>query len=113
MTTYSRRTLLTLAVAVLTGCASGGDRSASATRASSRAAEPVSVQTTTRAERACLRDVALEANNRNVILLKSTRSPDGTEAILGVGLQRARWRCIGYDDGTTTVIISLAEEALL
>ncbi len=36
-----------------------------------------------------------------------------TEVIIGVGPQRARWRCIGYGDGTTTVVMSLAEEGRL
>jgi hypothetical protein len=65
------------------------------------------------AEQACLRDVSLDANTRDAILLQSTPSSTGTEVIIGVGPQRARWRCIGYDDGTTTVVISLAEERLL
>jgi hypothetical protein len=64
-------------------------------------------------KRACLRDVAREANNRDVAVLYSTPSPEGTEVIVVVGSQRARWRCIGYGDGTTTVVISLAEERLL
>jgi hypothetical protein len=33
-----------------------------------------------------------------------------TEVIVGVGESRARWRCIGYSDGTTTGIQSLADE---
>jgi hypothetical protein len=65
------------------------------------------------AERACLRDVAREANDPDVIVLSSASSREGTEVIVGVGPQRARWRCVGYDDGTTTVVISLAEERLL
>jgi hypothetical protein len=105
--------LLALSATVLAGCASSRDRPGSAERISSRNTEHDYVQKRTRAERACLRDVALEANNRDVILLKSTRSPDGTEAILGVGSRRDRWRCIGYNDGTTTVVISMAEEAQL
>jgi hypothetical protein len=113
VTTCIKMTLVALAAAALAGCASGRDRSAYSERASSRSSERASVQTMTRAERACLRDVALEANNRDVVLLDATPSNQGTEVILGVGSRRARWRCIGYPDGTTTVVISLAEEAQL
>jgi hypothetical protein len=94
-----------LIIALLAGCASGGNGPAAVESATPRAADI--------AERACLRDVAREANDRDVMVLSSTPSPEGTEVIIGVGPQRTRWRCIGYGDGTTTVVIALAEERLL
>ena len=65
------------------------------------------------AEQACLRDVSRTTNNGDVVLLSSSFSQAGTEVIVGVGPQRARWRCIGYDNGTTAGIESLANEGFL
>ena len=67
----------------------------------------------TSAERACLRDVTVQTNNPDVLLLDSTFSQAGTEVIVGVGEQRARWRCIAYSDGTAAGIMSLTNEGLL
>ena len=67
----------------------------------------------TSAEQACLRDVTVQTNNPDVLLLDSTFSQAGTEVIVGVGEQRARWRCIAYSDGTTVGIISLTNEGSL
>lgn len=53
------------------------------------------------AEQACLRDVTRTTNNPDVVMLESSFSQAGTEVIVGVGPQKARWRCIGYSDGTT------------
>jgi hypothetical protein len=108
-----RLSALALTVAALTGCATrGGEPAAVHTRGSTDTASPPAGMRSA-AEQACLRDVSLEANTRDLIPLQATPSPEGTEVIVGVGPQRARWRCIGYDDGTTTVVISLAEERLL
>ncbi|PUB09968.1 hypothetical protein [Yoonia sediminilitoris] len=65
------------------------------------------------AEQACLRDVTGVTNNADVVLLGSTFSQAGTEVIVGVGPQRARWSCIGYSDGTTAGITSLTNEGTL
>lgn len=65
------------------------------------------------AEQACLRDVTQTTNNPDVVLLSSSYSEAGTEVIVGVGEQRARWRCIGYKDGTTAGIESLTDEGRL
>ena len=65
------------------------------------------------AEQACLRDVTRETGNGDVTLLDSSFSQAGTEVIAGVGAQRARWRCIGYADGTTAEIMSLTDEGRL
>ena len=66
-----------------------------------------------RAEQACLRAVTQTTNNPDVVLLESTYSEAGTEVIVGVGPQRARWRCIGYRDGTTGEVMSLTDEGRL
>jgi hypothetical protein len=65
------------------------------------------------AEQACLRAVTAEANNPDVVLLSSSFSQAGTEVIVGVGPQQARWQCIAYSDGTTTRPISLTNEGTL
>jgi hypothetical protein len=67
----------------------------------------------TAAEQACLRDVTVTTNNPDVVLLGSSFSEAGTEVIVGVGEQRARWRCIAYSDGTTAGIMSLTDEGFL
>ena len=64
-------------------------------------------------EQACLRDVTRTTNNGDVTLLSSSFSQAGTEVIVGVGPDRARWRCIGYSDGTTADIQSLTDEGYL
>ena len=70
-------------------------------------------RTPSAAEQACLRDVTSTTNNPDVVLLGSTYSEAGTEVIVGVGEQRARWRCIAYKDGTTGGIMSLTDEGRL
>ena len=75
--------------------------------------EPASSRMPTVAEQACLRDVTRTTNNGDVVLLDSTFSQAGTEVIVGVGPQRARWRCIGYENGTTAGIMSLTNEGTL
>ena len=73
----------------------------------------VTDSTPTAAEQACLRDVTRTTNNPDVVLLGSSYSEAGTEVIVGVGEQRARWRCIAYKDGTTGGIMSLTDEGRL
>jgi len=90
------------ALTLVTGCmqSTGGSHSSSGAASG----------TPNRAEQACLRDVTRQTNNPDVVLLSSSFSQAGTEVIVGVGEQRARWRCIGYSDGTTGGIMSLTDE---
>lgn len=53
------------------------------------------------AEQACLAAVSREANNGDVALLGSEFSEAGTFVRVGVGANRAPWKCIAYSDGTT------------
>ncbi len=62
---------------------------------------------------ACLRDVTATTNNGDVELISESFSQAGTEVIVGVGPDRAQWRCIGYADGTTAGIESLTDEGFL
>ena len=105
MTNLIKLTALALATAALAGCmASSGGGADTGSSASG---------TPSLAEQACLRDVTRTTNNPDVVLLDSTFSQAGTEVIVGVGPQRARWRCIGYSDGTTADIMSLTDEGRL
>jgi hypothetical protein len=93
---------------LLAGCVeSTGD-----TRTSS-AATPASSRIPIQAEQACLRDVTRTTNNPDVVLLSSSFSQAGTEVIVGVGPQRARWRCIAYSDGTAAGIEPMTDEGAL
>lgn len=65
------------------------------------------------ARSACLRDVTRETGNSDATVLSSSFSEAGTEVIVGIGPQRARWRCIAYRDGTTAGITSLTNEGFL
>lgn len=92
------------AAAALAGCVETGGGT---TGGASSAGAP------TLAEQACLRDVTATTNNPDVVLLSSSFSEAGTEVIVGVGPQRAPWRCIGYSNGTTADITSLTNEGSL
>jgi hypothetical protein len=69
--------------------------------------------TPTLAEQGCLRDVSRTTNNGDVAIMSSTFSQAGTQVIVGVGPERARWQCIGYEDGATAGIMSLTNEGSL
>ncbi len=99
-------TAFAVAAMALSGCVveNGGSSG------SSSSAAPASPSV---AEQACLRDVARSINNPDVSLLSSSYSEAGTEVIVGVGPQRARWRCIAYRDGSTGGIMSLTNEGAL
>lgn len=53
------------------------------------------------AEQACLAAVSRTANNGDVALLGSEFSEAGTSVRVGVGENRAPWKCIAYSDGST------------
>jgi len=93
------------ALVVLVGCTE--------TTGDTRSSAPASSRMPTAAEQACLRDVTRETDNPDVVLLSSSFSEAGTEVIVGVGPQRARWRCIAYRDGSTAGIMSLTDEGAL
>ncbi len=65
------------------------------------------------ADQACLQAVTAETGNPDVVLLSSSYSEAGTEVIVGVGPQQARWQCIAYSDGSTTRPMSLTDEGAL
>ncbi|MBF9058462.1 hypothetical protein HKCCSP123_04635 [Rhodobacterales bacterium HKCCSP123] len=65
------------------------------------------------ARQACLRDVSAQTGNYDAAVLSSSFSEAGTEVIVGIGPQRAQWRCIAYRDGSTAGITSLTNEGFL
>ncbi len=73
----------------------------------------VASETPSAAVQGCLRDVSNTTNNGEVVVLESSYSEAGTEVIVGVGPDQARWNCIGYSDGTTAGIQSLTDEGYL
>ena len=75
--------------------------------------ETVTSGTPSPAEQACLRDVTATTNNPDVTLVSSSFSEAGTQVIVGVGPDLARWNCIAYSDGTTDGIMSLTDEGSL
>ena len=109
MTDLPIRTLLigsaAAALIALVGCTE--------TTGDTRPSAPASSRMPNAAEQACLRDVTRTTNNPDVVLLSSSYSEAGTEVIVGVGPQRARWRCIAYRDGSTAGIMSLTDEGAL
>jgi hypothetical protein len=97
--------ILAVALTLLAGCTE--------TTGDTKPLPPASSKTPNVAEQACLRDVTRTTNNPDVVMLSSSFSQAGTEVIVGVGPQRARWRCIAYGDGTTAGIESLTDEGAL
>lgn len=63
--------------------------------------EVASSTTPNAAEQACLAAVSRTANNGDVVLLGSEFSQAGTYVRVGVGPQRAQWKCVAYSDGST------------
>lgn len=99
MTTMLKSLAGLMALGALAACVEdSSDGSTDATKTPSPAAQ------------ACLRDVTATTNNADVVLLSENFSQAGTEVIVGVGPDRAHWRCIGYADGTTGGIESLTDE---
>jgi hypothetical protein len=96
MNPTTRLTILGFAATTMAACSSpSGDRSYGSSSMPSQA------------EQACLRAVTEMSNNPDVVLLDSYRSSDGTEVTVGVGPNRARWACTGYENGRTKDVYSM------
>lgn len=63
-------------------------------------------------EQACLQAVSKTTNNGDVVLLSSEFSEAATEVIIGVGPDRAKWRCL-VKDGVVSEVMSLTDEGQL
>ncbi|MGE6783608.1 hypothetical protein ACQKGL_13905 [Ensifer adhaerens] len=63
-------------------------------------------------ERTCELAVTKQTNNPDVVTLSSDMSQANTEVIIGVGPQRARWRCL-VSGGKVAEVMSLTNEGTL
>jgi hypothetical protein len=63
-------------------------------------------------EQACELAVTRQTNNSDVVTLSSEFSQANTEVILGVGAQRAKWRCL-VSGGRVAEVMSLTNEGAL
>ncbi len=65
------------------------------------------------AQQACLRDVAKVTHNNDVAFVTGNPVENGADLTIGVGPQRAPWRCIAVTGGGTTGITSLTNEGAM
>ncbi|WP_077960698.1 hypothetical protein [Ensifer adhaerens] len=63
-------------------------------------------------ERACEQAVAKQTNNPDTATLSSEMSQANTQVIIGVGPERARWRCLA-SGGKVAEVTSLTDEGAL
>lgn len=63
-------------------------------------------------EQACELAVTRETNNPDIMTLSSEFSEANTEVIIGVGPDRARWRCL-VSKGVVAEVMSLTDEGAL
>jgi hypothetical protein len=75
------------------------------------AAQPqISRATPTRDEQACLQAVSIKTNNGDVVLLTGTETSEANNIVyIGVGPNRARWRCL-VKNGRVSEVMSLTNE---
>jgi len=63
-------------------------------------------------EQACLQAVSIKTNNGDVVLLGTETSEANTVVMIGVGPQRAPWRCL-VSKGVVAEVMSMADEGRL
>lgn len=99
--------IATLAVAgfTLAGCAADSGMS--------RQAADMSRQSPSLAEQACLAAVSNETDNGDVMILSSEYSEANSLVMIGVGEQRAPWRCLVSNDGVVAEVMFAGSEGAL
>lgn len=65
------------------------------------------------ARNACLREVARTTNTPQGIILEMSYSEANSEVIVGIGPDRARWRCLVSNSGAVAEVTSLTDEGRL
>jgi hypothetical protein len=95
-------TLIAVAAAAL-GLAACGESTTGTPQASAPTAQ----------EQACLAAVSNETNNGDVAVLSSEYSEANTVVMIGVGDQRAPWRCLVSDDAVVAEVMSMTDEGAL
>lgn len=108
----SKRLALYMIVAASTALAAGCTQSASDTAAPSAAASGAMRSGSPADEQKCDAAVARETGNGETMVLSSDASQAGTEVIVGVGPQRARWSC-KISGGVVQEVMSLTNEGAL
>lgn len=63
-------------------------------------------------EQVCLQAVTQQTNNPDVVLLSSEFSQANNAVIVGVGPQKAKWRCL-VKNGTVAEVMSLTDEGAM
>lgn len=103
MTNRALSAILFLAAASLAGCSSTETQQPSSSALRSGSAVD---------ETACERAVATATNNGDTVVLSSEFSQANTEVIVGVGNERAKWRCL-VSNGRVAEVMSLTDEGAL
>jgi hypothetical protein len=65
------------------------------------------------AQAACMAAVADQTGEGNVTVLGSNTSLTGTTVTVGVGEDRAPWRCVASNDGAVEQVMSMMDEGAL
>lgn len=86
--------------------------SETASQPTAQAATPTLRSGSATDERACELAVTRQSNNPDVVTLSSDFSQANTEVIIGVGPQRAKWRCL-VSNGRVAEVTSLTNEGTL
>jgi len=100
-----RLALIAIAAPLLFACAETASEKTPDVAAPIRTGSPAD-------ERACELAVTRETNNGDVVTLSSEFSQANTEVIIGVGPQRAKWRCL-VSKGRVAEVMSLTDEGAL
>jgi hypothetical protein len=99
---------ITLIAATAAALALAGCVEETTSQSGTRVASTPSLQ-----EQACLAAVSRETGNGDVALLGSEFSEAGTLVRVGVGADRAPWKCIAYSDGSTAGVEFMGSEGNL
>jgi hypothetical protein len=62
---------------------------------------------------ACLREVSRTTNNSNVTIIEMIYSEANSQVTVGVGPDRAKWRCLVSNSGVVAQVMSLTDEGAL
>jgi hypothetical protein len=104
--------LVTIALAT-GGCSSTGSKPEASPALPSAGAAESSLRTGSAVdETACEFAVAKATSNGETTILSSEMSEANTEVIIGVGGQKARWKCL-VKDGKVAEVVSLTDEGAL
>lgn len=94
------------------GCRAAEDKRNAAGGATPATAEKPSSRMPTKNEQVCLQAVSQQTRNGDVVLLGSETSEANDSVIVGVGPNRARWRCL-VKNGAVSDVMSLTNEGNL